>query len=380
MKILFWQWNAFMQKGIENALKELNIEYDVLMQIPSDWEGDALLERALEERLQRAHYDKVLSVNYCPVVSNICQKYNVTYISWVYDSPVHIRDISSFANACNRIYFFDRGQMQYYKDMGYVNVFHMPLAADEAVWRNALNCSRAERERYACDVAFVGQLYNSDYEYLMGPLPLYERGEMEGIISAQGILYGAYILDQLLDDEMMARANKYYAKASGGRVQVSKAEMEYAFACEVTGRERRLALTLLASRCNLHIHSTNDCSGITGAVNMGYADYYTQMPAVFSNARINLNISLKTIRTGIPLRVLDVMSCGGFLITNYQEELMEYFEPGTDLVIYEDVKDLAVKTEYYLAHDDLRRKIAQNGHDKVAQLFGFTKRLESIIL
>jgi spore maturation protein CgeB len=74
------------------------------------------------------------------------------------------------------------------------------------------------------------------------------------------------------------------------------------------------------------------------------------------------------------------MSCGGFLITNYQEELMEYFEPGTDLVIYEDVKDLAVKTEYYLAHDDLRRKIAQNGHDKVAQLFGFTKRLESIIL
>ena len=27
--ILFYQWNAFMQRGMENALKRLNIEYEV---------------------------------------------------------------------------------------------------------------------------------------------------------------------------------------------------------------------------------------------------------------------------------------------------------------------------------------------------------------
>ena len=29
MRILFFQWFAFMQKGIENALKKMNVSYDV---------------------------------------------------------------------------------------------------------------------------------------------------------------------------------------------------------------------------------------------------------------------------------------------------------------------------------------------------------------
>jgi len=29
MNILFFQWFAFMQKGIENALKKMNVSYDV---------------------------------------------------------------------------------------------------------------------------------------------------------------------------------------------------------------------------------------------------------------------------------------------------------------------------------------------------------------
>ena len=46
----------------------------------------------------------------------------------------------------------------------------------------------------------------------------------------------------------------------------------------------------------------------------GYADYYKQMPHIFHDAKINLNIALRVIQTGIPLRVLDVMGCGGFEI------------------------------------------------------------------
>lgn len=33
-KILFYQWNAFMQRGIENALKALHIDYDTYYDIP----------------------------------------------------------------------------------------------------------------------------------------------------------------------------------------------------------------------------------------------------------------------------------------------------------------------------------------------------------
>ena len=38
---------------------------------------------------------------------------------------------------------------------------------------------------------------------------------------------------------------------------------------------------------------------------------------MFANSKVNLNITLRNIKTGIPLRALDIMGAGGFLLTNY---------------------------------------------------------------
>lgn len=388
MRILFWQWNAFMQKGIERALDKLKIEYHILHYIPKDWENDTEFEKALMDKLTANEYDLVFSVNYAPVISNICEERKLPYVSWVYDSPIHIRDISSFDNKCNTIYFFDRGQVDFYASQGYSNVYHMPLAADANVWEECLEgCTTnnegmtvgKEHNQYSCDVAFVGQLYKSDYSYLMGPLSQYYRGVMEGFLNVQGQLYGAYLLDEVITEELMKELNVFYQKASKGKSLVRKEELEYACACEITGRERFMALSLLAKRYDVNLYSKDSDTAIEGIKKCGYIDYYTQMPKAFAGAKINLNISLKTIRTGIPLRVLDVLSCGGFLITNYQAELMEYFEPGVDLVIYEDVKDLICKVDYYLEHEKERKQIASNGRRKVKELFNFENKLEKIL-
>lgn len=373
MRILFWQWNAFMQRGMENALRKLNIEYHVFYSPLADWEQDEKFALRLSRELEKASYDAVVSVNFCPIISDICEKKGIRYLAWVYDSPIHIRDISTFYNDCNRIYFFDRGQAEKYRNDGFKNVYHLPLAADDAVWK------LSKDKKYDCDIAFVGQLYRSDYNYLMSPLPQYYRGKMDGILAAQGQLYGAYLLEELITEKLMEELNVFYLKASEGTKAVTRAEMEYACACEITGRERFTALSLLANRYNVHLYSGDAGYTIEGIKSCGYADYYTEMPSVFSHAKINLNISLKTIRTGIPLRVLDVLSCRGFLLTNYQEELLEYFEPGADLVIYEDIKDLVLKADYYLKHEEERRKIAESGYRKVKALFGFEERIKHLL-
>lgn len=373
MKILFWKWNAFMQDGMEKALQRLNADYETLYFQPDNWEQDERFERAVEEKLKSKKYDRVISVNFAPIVSKLCEKYGVVYAAWIYDSPVHIRDKSSFNNSCNRIYMFDRGQAEICRMQGYSQVRHMVLAADESVWKIRRD------KRYDCDVAFVGQLYKSDYDYLMRPLSGYYRGVVDGYAAAQEQLEGGYILSELITDELMEELNVFYRKASGGDFEVKKEELEYACACEVTGRQRFMAMALLGSRCRVNLFS-GDTDERLGAVNQcGYVDYYSQMPAVFSQAKINLNISLKTIRTGIPLRVLDILSCGGFLITNYQEELFEYFEPDVDLVVYSDVKDMVQKVTYYLRHDTERREIAENGRKKVRQSFGFDAPVKRLI-
>ena len=45
----------------------------------------------------------------------------------------------------------------------------------------------------------------------------------------------------------------------------------------------------------------------------------------FRNSKINLNPTAKGIRSGIPLRIFDILSCSGFLLTNYQSELSDHF-------------------------------------------------------
>jgi spore maturation protein CgeB len=73
------------------------------------------------------------------------------------------------------------------------------------------------------------------------------------------------------------------------------------------------------------------------------------------------------------------LGCGGFVISNFQEEIAEYFVPGQDLEIYENLEDLFAKTKFYLEHDDARRQIAQNGFEKVQRDFTFQDRLSRMI-
>ena len=117
-------------------------------------------------------------------------------------------------------------------------------------------------------------------------------------------------------------------------------------ACETTGRERYMALALLSAHYPVDLYSTDVDKRLEKVRYRGYADYYSQMPLAFSQSKINLNISLKTIRTGIPLRVIDVLGCGGFMLSNYQEELFEYFNIGEELVVYENIEDLFYKAKY----------------------------------
>lgn len=380
MKLLFFQWNAFMQRGIERAMKTLDIAYDVFHYIFKDWDQDDEFMETFTQVLKKGGYDTVFSVNFAPLIAVVCNEYHIQYVAWVYDCPLHIRREDTIGLPYNKVWFFDRCQVQQYQDRGMTNVFHLPLAADPEVFRTALG---AGGEHYGCDVSLVGQLYQSDFAYLCTPLDGYARGFLEGLVGAQMQLSGGYVLSEVLDAERMEQLNEQYRRASDGKFSVLPEELAYTLACEATGRMRMTALALLQERCSVRLYSndTNDKHEILRNVEyMGYVDYYSGMPQAFAESRINLNISLSAIQSGIPLRVLDIMSCGGFVISNLQPELLEWFQPDYDIVIYEDLKDLVAKTAWYLSHEKERRLVAKRGYDKVKEAFSFTDRVRKMLL
>lgn len=110
----------------------------------------------------------------------------------------------------------------------------------------------------------------------------------------------------------------------------------------------------------------------------GYIDYYEDMSKMFNRSKINLNITLRSILSGISLRALDTMGAGGFLLSNYQPELAELFEDGKELVMYYSRQDLMDKAAYYLEHDEERELIARNGQKKIIEQYDYSLVWEKI--
>lgn len=129
--------------------------------------------------------------------------------------------------------------------------------------------------------------------------------------------------------------------------------------------ERINILTDVASHFPLKIFTPNKNYVIPNASNMGAADYLAETPYIFHDSKINLNITLRSIKSGIPLRCMEIMSCGGFLLTNFQSDFLKHFVAGEDFVYFESNDDMLQKIEYYLTHEKERSSIAESGYQKV---------------
>jgi hypothetical protein len=148
---------------------------------------------------------------------------------------------------------------------------------------------------------------------------------------------------------------------------------------KVTSVERITNLNKLSEIADVNVFSASDESLCPKCKWHGYVDYASEMPVIFRKSKININTTLRTIKTGILLRCLDIMGAGGFLLSNYQEDLCKYFKVGRDFDVYENLQDLLEKTQYYLENEDERMKIAINGWKNIQRFFRSDLRMDEII-
>ena len=103
------------------------------------------------------------------------------------------------------------------------------------------------------------------------------------------------------------------------------------------------------------------------------------MPVIVHVSNINIDTTSKPIRTGLPLRIFDILSCGGFCISNYQAEIPELFVPGEEIVMYESLDELQELCAYYLDHESERRQIAEAGFEKLKKCYTYETVLQKLL-
>lgn len=269
------------------------------------------------------------------------------------------------------------------EQLGLPHLYHFSLAVNtrmlcESMGNPQPGNGNVEQEKN--EISFVGSLYENNRYDMIRYLPEYTKGYLEGVVRAQELVYGYNFVAELLTEDVIEQMNDFISMELPESYAVSKKELYAAMLNEkITSRDRILFLNMLSKNYKLMLYTASDQKLVPGAGYGGTVAYRQEMPGVFRHSKINLNMTLRSIQSGIPLRALDIMGAGGFLLSNYQSELAEQFEDGKELALYASLEELLDKAQYYLSHEEERREIAYQGFLKVQKLFSYETRVKQML-
>lgn len=327
-------------------------------------------------------YSFVFSLNYYPSISNGCNRNHIKYLAFTYDSPLVSLYSYTLINPCNYVFLFDKATYLEFAGAGIPTVYYLPLCANTERL-SAMQLPDNRKSVVSSDVSFVGSLYNEEHNFLdrMTDLDSYTKGYLDAIMNSQLKVNGYFFLEELLTPDILAAMKKSleYKTQPGGTESDAFVYANYFLARKMTAIERQKLLSLASEHYDTKLYTHNPTPELPHVKNMGAIDYYDVMPHVFKNSNINLNITLRSIHSGIPLRAFDIMGSGGFLLSNYQEDFFDFFVPGEDFDFFDGEDDFLSKIEYYLTHDKERIAIAQNAFEKVADNHTYAHRVDTML-
>ena len=393
MNILVINRNAFGQDDVVSIFRSLGHNVRIYDHKNITDHRHEEIEKELLDIVNKDKISLIFSYNYVPVVSIAIKDTDVKYISYVYDSPNIALYTYSIIYPCNYVFIFDYAVYEELRRGGIKTVYYLPLSVHTDRLEKTLSKKPLKKDAstgqpvFKHDVSFIGSLYNEKhnfYERIMDALSDkhdYVKGYLDALVAAQSKVYDSFFIPQMLKKDVMDILQEVFPYP--GRAD-SLATPEYVYAHYFLARkvaeiERTTLLGAVSEKFNLSLYTHSATPNIPKAHNLGKVDYYDEMPFVFRDSKINLNLSLKSIQTGIPLRCIDIMGCGGFLLTNYQADLFRHFEPGVHFDYFTDEKDLLNKVDYYLTHDDERMTIAENARIFIKENHNLANYLQEMI-
>lgn len=385
MTVLLYRYGNICEPDIIRTFEGFRIEVAEICEEITDKKLTAARRVELvSEGLNQYHPVFVFSINFFPAIAEVCHIYKIPYFCWTVDSPVLELFSQSIRYDTNRIFLFDRAQYDYFHRFNPDGIFYLPLAAATERFDRVLSgTSKQDADRFACDISFVGSLYSEKNRLKGIALPDYVRGYIDGIVEASLRVYGYNFVEEALTDEIVKgikdNASDFYG-AEDCMVNPDRYVAAHSYiGFQIAETERIRTLNTLAEQFRVDLFTGSDTAPLKNVNVHGMVQTLTEMPIVFRNSRINLNMTIKPIQTGLPLRIFDIMGCGGFCMTNYQEEISDYFEIGRDLEVYGSMEELVDKCAYYLEHEEERAQIARNGYRKVKEGHGYQERVKEML-
>ena len=386
MKLLFYRYGSIIEPDVIDGFRELG--FTVLEETTEITNKTLTPQQGIKnvgQFLNQHPVEFVFSINFYPFLSEVCRIYRLPYLCWTVDSPVMELFSSSIRNETNRIFLFDRAT---YEELSPYNpdcIFHLPLAVNAKERDKVIRAaSPKQREKFSHPLAFVGSLYTEKNPYQrLKAKDTYLEGYLNAIQEAQLKVYGYYFIEQTLTEEITKDFIRHFDgfyRLPGENFLTDRYTLANLYiGSNISVMERDRICRLLSPKYPFYLYTGSDTKAYPQLHNCGLAKSLTEMPVIFHESKINLNITSKPIRSALPLRIWDILSAGGFCLTNYQSELNDELVIGEHLACYTSLEELDSLVAYYLEHENERREIAECGCEYVKTHCTYPLRLTKML-
>ena len=79
------------------------------------------------------------------------------------------------------------------------------------------------------------------------------------------------------------------------------------------------------------------------------------------------------------MRVFDVLSCGGCLLTEANQDIEKLFDVGVELDTYKTLDELRRKTLFYLQNPDKAKAMGERGRQRILEDHTISLRIDSML-
>jgi spore maturation protein CgeB len=109
---------------------------------------------------------------------------------------------------------------------------------------------------------------------------------------------------------------------------------------------------------------------------------YDQWVRIYNASKINIVVHYQNDK--VPChqaspKLFEAMACGSFVLCDRQKDAVNLFKDRQDLVFFDDANDLREKVNYYLKHEQERRRIAQRGYQEAIAKHTYQDRFKRML-
>lgn len=354
----------------------------------------------LTETIMNFQPDFLLSINDIGLDNNgillgVYKKMGLSLACWFVDEPSFLFVepwLAMFRSGMIKLFMIDRYYVKSCLKLDMSQVWHLPLGTNLQRFKQ-LDMNESERLKYESNVSFVGRLGIDKIKVLWRRIEGKKPKDIGLIARVINETCGYYLREpnsSILSHFHRAIKNSGFARKELVN-EINDKDMVadiYHFIDFASSFKPRSELIPPLSTFGLKVYGEPDweqylpsaCLVSSQQNESELAVPYNgeEIVKIYQASKININVTKFMLKTTVNQRVFDVPACGGFLLTDYREDLETLFELDKEMICYRGLEDLEKKVSYFLENSEEREAISLAGQRRVKTEHGYEHRLAFI--